>query len=77
MDEAEIIKRLDRIEHILLQTPEVLSATFITMWEEWQVAQFRGKSAKDLWKIIPSNGRQSQSPGVVDPGLLEGSSGES
>lgn len=59
MDESEIVKRLDRIEHILLQMPEVLSATFITMWEEWQVAQFRGKSAKDLWKIIPSSERQN------------------
>lgn len=59
MDESEIVKRLDRIEHILLQMPEVLSATFITMWEEWRVAQFRGKSAKDLWKIIPSSERQN------------------
>lgn len=53
MDDSEILKKLVEIQRILLLSPEIYAATFITMWEEWQEAQRYGRSAKDLWELIP------------------------
>lgn len=60
MNEKEILKKLVEIQRILLLSPEIYAATFITMWEEWQRARLQGLSAKDLWEIIPPTfeGRQ-------------------
>ena len=62
MNEKEILDRLNRIERILLKSPEVHAAVFITMWEEWQRARLRGLSAKDLWEIIPPTFEGQESP---------------
>lgn len=62
MNEEEILKRLDRIERILLKSPEVHAAVFITMWEEWENARFQGRSAKDLWEIILPTFEGQESP---------------
>lgn len=56
----EIASTIKRIERILLQFPEVAAATFFTMKDEYEAAKLRGKTAKDIWEIIPPNSTQNQ-----------------
>ena len=76
MEELEEMKKsLAHIESLLQRMPEIQAAVFITMWEEWEKAKFCGRSAKDLWEIIPPNVPQIQYHGGADSTVSERLSG--
>lgn len=59
-DLEEIKKRLAAIEVTIQRLPEVQAVTFLTMYDEYQNAKFRGKKATDLWVIEnPESGRKN------------------
>lgn len=56
MDESnslQVLKKLEAIESLLRQLPEIMAATYIQMDEEYQIAKMQGKKSSDLWIIAP------------------------
>lgn len=56
MDESnslQVLKKLEAIESLLQQLPEIMAATYIQMDEEYQIAKMQGKKSSDLWIIAP------------------------
>ena len=56
MDESNslpVLKKLEAIESLLRQLPEIMAATYIQMDEEYQIAKMQGKKSSDLWIIAP------------------------
>ncbi|MBP3478120.1 MAG: hypothetical protein J6K03_01390 [Oscillospiraceae bacterium] len=47
----EIKEKLAAIESLLQRLPEIQSAVFLRMLDEYQSARLTGKKASDLWEI--------------------------
>lgn len=52
---TEIKEKLEAIESLLRQLPEIQAAVFIQMNEEYQIAKLQGRKSSDLWTIAPPN----------------------
>lgn len=48
---AALLKKLEVIESLLRQLPEVQAATFLLMQQELQDAAIRGKRASDIFSL--------------------------
>ncbi len=47
----EIKEKLAAIESLLQRLPEIQSAIFIQMFEEYETAKLQGRKAGELWKV--------------------------
>ena len=56
-DLTEIKEKLAAIESLLQRLPEIQTAVFLKMKEEYEAARLEGKKSSDLWVIAPPNER--------------------
>lgn len=56
-DLTEIKEKLAAIESLLQRLPEIQTAVFLKMKEEYEAAKLEGKKSSDLWVIAPPNER--------------------
>ena len=56
-DLTEIKEKLAAIESLLQRLPEIQTAVFLKMKEEYEAAKLEGKKSPDLWVIAPPNER--------------------
>lgn len=50
-DLKEIKEKLVAIESLLQRLPEIQTAVFFQMMEEYEAAKFQGKKVGDLWQV--------------------------
>lgn len=51
-NELQLInEKLAAIESLLQRLPEIQTAVFLKMLDEYQVAKLTGKGASDLWEV--------------------------
>ena len=56
-DLTEFKEKLAAIESLLQRLPEIQTAVFLKMKEEYEAAKLEGKKSSDLWVIAPPNER--------------------
>lgn len=54
---TELNKNLTAVYSLLQQLPEIQTAVFLQMYDEYQDAKWERRKAKDLWTVVDPQSR--------------------